>query len=842
MKHKNKLTYLLILSIFNNIGGVILAQERSAFEQKLLDLKIDRSQLINLSDSTKIELAQPNCAYINITGIDKMPWSKTDPQSIDMHAEIEIFDCNGSYFKKKVLMNAQGNSSMSHIKKNFSLDFCEDEWLGDATTSITIGKWVSQDSYHFKAYYLDYFRGTAAVGYRLFDQVVADHESYLSRAGLEDTGARCYPDGFPCIVYLNGEFQGVFAWQLKKHRKNMGQDKGTATHIHLDGTLGNVISGTTINWTQFEVRNPKSLYCTDTEEIPETYSYVKVNDEEELANIGDNHTLCDTKPSDFTDSEIREMFPDSQPTYLSYEAKKGTNYYKFTITPAGPAYKKYDGDYPTELIDETMPYYNPENKDHVLTAQVKHSIETLNQYYNELKIMENAGASDETMRSAVEERFDVEGIVDYLVFSSVTNNYDGFLKNWQWFTYDGVKWFVVPYDLDGTFGNFYTGTIMMDAYAQNAEWTSFTTLKFSTRGSMYFICKYFYDEIVERYNDLRESGVFTTGNIVSMFSKWQTSVGSVNYNDEWTKWPQSPCILETVINDGWSTEDSWIGYSSLSNYDANTEYVQGDRCRYKTRIWTATKTVKGVAPCTQIGYTDNIDRISNYMDDRLALADTYAKLTMDDLLTSYTLNITSAQWATICVPFSFRIPEGITLYSIEGVDDEGAFVNKQVANYTEANQPYLVNGHQGMYLLTGMKQDIEYDVASGATDEEIAIAREYALTNGLLKGTLEDIYVPKDKYVLQNQNGVLAFYHVSNDDEIMLSANRAYLSLPTTSEAKTTMYHLFDTADDIGQPLSESIDRVTGIYNATGISFDKIRKGINIIKYANGKVQKIIIK
>ena len=840
MNFKRVLCNLLLLIV---LSGGAFSQELSPFEQKLLDLNIYRPQLINLSDSSKIVIAQPNCAYINITGIDKMPWSKTDSRSIDMNAELEIFDGNGSYFKKKVLMNAQGNSSMGHVKKNFSVDFCEDDWLGDATTDITIGKWVSQDSYHFKAYYLDYFRGTAAVGYRLFDQVVADHESYLVRGGLEDTEARCYPDGFPCIVYLNGEFQGVFAWQLKKHRKNMGQEKGTATHIHLDGSLGAVISGTTINWSVFEVRNPKTLYCVDTEDVPETYSYVKVNDESELAAIGDNYTPCDVKPSDLTDNEIREMYPDPKPTYLSYEAKKGTNYYKFTIIPAGITYKKYDGDYPKELIDETMQYYDPENKGHVLTAQVKHYVKGLNQYYKDLKLMENEGATDETMRQAVEERFDVDGIVDYLVFSAVTNNYDGFSKNWQWFTYDGVKWFVAPYDLDGTFGNFYTGTIMMDAYTRNPETaSSFNTLKFAQGGSMYFICKYFYDEIVRRYNDLRERGVFTTDNIVSLFSKWQGSVGKENYSSEWVKWPNSPCILETIVNDGWTTKDSWVGYSKLSNYDANKEYNEGDSCRYKSRIWTATKNVKGVVPCSQIGFTDNIERIANYMDERLALADKYAKFTMENYITSYTLNITSAQWATICVPFSFRIPEGITLYSINGVDEDGAFVTKQAADYTEANKPYLVNGPQGMYLLTGMMQDVESDVASDATEDEVAAAREQVLTNGLLKGTLEDIYVPKDKYVLQNQNGVLAFYHVSNDDEITLSANRAYLSLPSENNVKAKIYQLFDTADNIRMPIPESGDRVIGIYNTKGIRFDRLSKGINIVKYANGKVQKVISK
>lgn len=28
-----------------------------------------------------------------------------------------------------------------------------------------------------------------------------------------ETGALCHPDAFPCLVYLNSEFYGIFAWQ-----------------------------------------------------------------------------------------------------------------------------------------------------------------------------------------------------------------------------------------------------------------------------------------------------------------------------------------------------------------------------------------------------------------------------------------------------------------------------------------------------------------------------------------------------------------------------------------------------------------------------------------------------
>ena len=838
MRKKN----IIISFIIAFLGGAISAFGANSFEQKLQEMGINRASMNDLSGQSEIVIAQPSCAYINITGIDRMPWSKTAANSIDMKAEMEIFDGNGNYFKKKVLLNAQGNSSMGLAKKNFSVDFCEDDWLGDTTTDITIGHWVTQDSFHFKAYYNDFFRGTGAIGYKFFDLIVSDHSSYLARAGFDDTGARCYPDGFPCVVYLNGEFQGVFAWQLKKNRKNMGQNKSTATHIHLDGTLGNVVSGQTIDWTLFEVRNPKTLYCTDTVDIEETLSYKKVNDEEELAKIGDNYTWCETKPSDLSDEEIRKLFPEERPTYLAYQAKKGVNFYKLEVTPAGTTYAEYDGDHPKELIDETMPFYDPNNKGHVLTAQVKHSIEQLNQYYNELKNMENSGASDDELRAAFEQRFDVQGLIDYKLFSAIICHNDGFNKNWQWFTYDGIKWFVVPYDLDSTFGYHWTGNILLNA-AYEGMGVSFSTLKFGYNGPCYFINKYYYGNLLERYKALRSSGVFDSGSIVPLFEKWQAGIGRANYADEWEKWPESPCVRTSEISDGWATEDSWMDYNKVEDFDPEYEYNAGDRCRYMYRVWTATKTIKGVLPCTRLGYTDSTERVRNYLDERLALADIAATFTPEDFFSSYTLSISAAQWATVCVPFSFRIPEGVSVYTIESVDYDGALINKSAENFTEANKPYLVNGPQGTYILTGTLEDPVDEITSGTTTDDIDGARGCLLTNGLLKGTYEDIYVPKDMYVLQNHNGMLAFYHVSNDDEISLTANHAYLSLPSTEEQtrQLSAYRIIGQTDETALTKTESSDRVIAIYSVEGISKNHLGEGLNIVRFANGTTKKIKI-
>lgn len=107
------------------------------------------------SAEAKIAFSEPSVAFVNIIGTDKMPDTKSD----DLKAWFEYKDENGVYFKKRVILNAQGNSSLAYMKKSFAVDFCEDEWIGEETTDVKIGNWVTQDSFHFKAYWLDTFRG-----------------------------------------------------------------------------------------------------------------------------------------------------------------------------------------------------------------------------------------------------------------------------------------------------------------------------------------------------------------------------------------------------------------------------------------------------------------------------------------------------------------------------------------------------------------------------------------------------------------------------------------------------------------------------------------------------------
>lgn len=230
---------------------------------------------IDWSDSQKVELPMPvSCVIINLT-TDKQAESKGS----DIPCFMEFWDCNGNYFKKPVLLNAQGASSMGYSIKNQAID------INDGS-KIKFGNWCYMDSFHIKKYYIDVFRGQCVAQYWLTEQTYMTRPfgqrrpyDYLNNISVVNngngafdkdfwSGALCHPDGFPCHLFFNGKDAGVYAFNLKKDRANYNCKKDNAKNIILDGVLGSVFwtangdlnkkgeSSTTV-WRDFEVRNPK---------------------------------------------------------------------------------------------------------------------------------------------------------------------------------------------------------------------------------------------------------------------------------------------------------------------------------------------------------------------------------------------------------------------------------------------------------------------------------------------------------------------------------------------------------------------------------------------------------
>lgn len=597
-EHDMEVTNLDVSNL--NLQGNSVNNIQDALKANGFDVKTP----IDWSDSSFIQIPEPRFAIINITNIDSMPTTKTDNKK----AFLEFWDMQGNYFKKHAILNAQGSSSMMFVKKNAAIDICNDEWVGDDTAKIRFGNWVPQDSFHLKAYYTDFFRGVGVICYKLYEQILMSHgnmtdrpwkkalidmnsigvttkslgSSLVGQLDLEtDTGALCHPDGFPVALYLNGKFYGIFSWQLKKHRDNYHMNKSIAEHVHLDGNLYSncILNGkNNINWSAFEIRNPKGLYA-----------------------IGGNKYDADVRQEEIAGTE---------------EVSAWTSLGKLP-----------DGTIITSKIEKALK----------LTAKVKGYIndfsETLNKIVAAKNVYESSSKTSEDLdifTNAIEKYYDIDNLVDYEILSDIINNTDGFGKNWQWVTYDGIKWYVLGYDFDMSFGANSSGDGIVSPPTEFVGDIEYTLT--------YYMVHYFKDKLQARYKELSDKGIISHDNIMSLVKDWMDRIGTSFYKEEYDKWKDSPCISDSIVRDEyWQIITDGNGNPSTvtsETFNATKAYTVGqdvsfgkdaDMGFFRFKCIKATQSlssntpheVSDYSPISQFKHSDNIYRIEKWINKNL---------------------------------------------------------------------------------------------------------------------------------------------------------------------------------------------------------------------------------
>lgn len=515
-------------------------QGLTEFEQALKDSGFQPGGAGDWSDKESMYISEPRLAHLNIiTNFDLTTLTKTS----DVKCQVEFYDGVGNYFKKWIILNGQGRSSLEFIKKGLGADFFNEDpnaedFDEDNVFSMKFGDWVYQDSFHIKSFYTDWPRCTTPIVYKLMDEVLRTRGimedrpykkyyvgDYAVNGGANanaqsdlshnmETGARCVPDGFPVIIYQNGEFWGVNSWQLKKHRDNYMLNKKKDTNIHLDGDMGTSHQheitppiptpyvpfwfwNGNIDWTVYcsgkagiETRNPKNLYCIDGKKYD-----------------------ADTHDAEIITTAIAEDWIAAG-----------------QIIPTG------------KVIDDTLAGYLR------TTGKVRKHIEDLTTYIPYINnlidgsiLIDGQRATTEQIKAAIEDRFDVASFIDYIVLNNVVGNNDAWDNNGQLVTWgklgesDNLNWSVNVYDCDITFGCVWDGKVANSANNYKL-------------GSNYPLYKpfwdYYFEDLKVRYAELRDAGIFTADHITQLFRSWMDRVGYDNYSKEFKKWPETPCFRD----------------------------------------------------------------------------------------------------------------------------------------------------------------------------------------------------------------------------------------------------------------------------------------------------------
>lgn len=165
----------------------------------------------------------------------------------DCECEIKI---NNKTIKCYATGKVQGSSSVAYPGKNFTFDFYVDS-LHQNKFKIDVG-WGAQSKYCFKKNWIDITHTRNLSGARVVYDMVESRPSSDFKTNLQKSPRNGAVDGFPCKLYINGEFWGLYTWNIPKDTWMFGMDKNNSNHMVLCAETNN--NGVTSNISSCEFR------------------------------------------------------------------------------------------------------------------------------------------------------------------------------------------------------------------------------------------------------------------------------------------------------------------------------------------------------------------------------------------------------------------------------------------------------------------------------------------------------------------------------------------------------------------------------------------------------------
>jgi hypothetical protein len=157
----------------------------------------------------------------------RLPVLELTGDTTGMTKETEVtlsYECNdkdGTAKTGSCTMKWQGSSSLAWDKKNYTIKF-------DNAFEVVNG-WGSQKKYCLKANWIDHSHSRNVVSAKLWGLIRKNRSNLNSKLkALPNAGAI---DGFPVVVMLNGEFHGLYSWNIPKDAWMFGMGSGTKEAI-----------------------------------------------------------------------------------------------------------------------------------------------------------------------------------------------------------------------------------------------------------------------------------------------------------------------------------------------------------------------------------------------------------------------------------------------------------------------------------------------------------------------------------------------------------------------------------------------------------------------------------
>ena len=607
----------------------------------------------DFSDNKEVELPEPpRYALVNFV-INSIPINDNDVAT----GYVEYYDMLGNYFRKACSVESQGQSAKHFArtggKGNFTLDITDD-------SKIKIGSWVPQDSFHIKGSAKDVTRGMLATSYKYAWLFLNKLNAKPNRCLMDESAitttnatgeritdwpddARCLPDGFPCELYINGAYYGLYAWQLKKHRDNYSMDKKdyTSLFIDADAFMTNDYQNGIWNdgpdahrdvnrtwWTGFDIKGPKDLVCMngskfDGDNPAELMSkyYTELNSKwkytggyilydggvEPTAQLWDNsveYAVGDT-------CYLADADMDAWIEFAAVEANTDSAPMTFTLNTN----------------------YDNSDKKHKGSRTSKNIIRKWTFKYLEVKALIDNNSIEEA-KVKFNQNFDYNACMLVYIFNCFMRNYDSIKKNTLWGTYKDGRIAPFLWDLDGMYGESWMGISadIPSAYIWDHDYAD-------SAWPLSLLWTLFENEIKETYSSLRRDNIISIDTWKNIIFGWNERIGKEAYERDIKRWPETPSYRKNCTDSKWKQIGGYSGGNPpYPQWDENTNYAvgdkvsmpQGDTTHWYYMNFEAVEANQGVFPVTHKyssfpyygGYWNSPKRMEKWMAEQISRCDT----------------------------------------------------------------------------------------------------------------------------------------------------------------------------------------------------------------------------
>lgn len=231
--------------------------------------------------------------------------------------------------------------------------------------------------------------------------------------------------------------------------------------------------------------------------------------------------------------------------------------------------------------------------------------------------------------------------------------------------------------------------------------------------------------------------------------------------------------------------------------------------------WELSNTTKGLVNMTTNGFclqrnsssgTTNFGSYSSGQTDIW-----FMEVPTDDV------EISSAGYATFCLPYNATIPEGLTAYTATDNGESVKLLTKEGGKIA-AGEGVVLKGNEGTYTFVAA----EGNVSATVGNHMVGVTKDTELTEA------DNAYMLTRK----KDDGSIAFRLLKTN--YTLGANKAYLKVDGSANTRELIPALWDdNATGIDNIAKDEVTATGAIYNLAGQKLMRAQKGINII---NGKL------